>query len=92
MKKFNYSLFFCGIILISCENNTYESYHSFHHNGWSSDSIVYFKYTISDTTRRYDAPTVIIKLTKSKNIAIGNPAAEAHSIIGKYTPKSKATA
>ena len=54
MKKFNCSLFLCVITLISCENNTYENYHSFHHNGWISDSIVYFKYTITDTTRRYD--------------------------------------
>ena len=54
MKKFNYLLFFCGVILISCGNNTHEDYHSFHHNGWSSDSIVYFKYTITDTTSRYD--------------------------------------
>ena len=52
--KFNCSLFFCGIILISCGNNTYENYHSFHHNGWNSDSVVYFKYTIADTTSRYD--------------------------------------
>ncbi len=50
----NYSLFFLTTILLSCGNATYENYYSFNDEGWHTDSIVNFKYTISDTTKRYD--------------------------------------
>ena len=50
----NSSLFFFCIILLSCGNITYENYHSFNHNEWNTDSITSFKYSISDTTNKYD--------------------------------------
>ena len=53
-KMRNYSLVFFWVILISCGNTTLENYHSFNHNGWNTDSIVSFKYTITDTTKKYD--------------------------------------
>jgi len=50
----NYLLFFIVTILLSCSNNAYEDYHSFKHKSWNTDSIASFKYTISDTTIKYD--------------------------------------
>ena len=50
----NYYILLSIIILFSCENNTYENYHSFHHKGWKSDSLVTFNYIITDTNKRYD--------------------------------------
>ena len=47
-------MLFFSIILVSCKNTTYENYHSFTNDGWNTDSIVSFKYTISDTTKKYD--------------------------------------
>ena len=53
-KMRNYSLVFFCVILLSCGNTTYENYHSFNYNGWNTDSIARFKYTITDTTKKYD--------------------------------------
>jgi gliding motility-associated lipoprotein GldH len=50
----NCLLIFFSIILLSCGNNTYEDYHSFKYKRWNTDSIVSFKYTILDTTIKYD--------------------------------------
>ena len=50
----NYALVIFASILFSCGNNTYENYHSFNDGRWNTDSIVKFKYTIIDTTKKYD--------------------------------------
>ena len=47
-------VFIVAIILTACSNNTYEDYHSFNNGQWNADSIVSFKYTIIDTTKKYD--------------------------------------
>ena len=49
-----YILLFFSIIFLSCSNNTYEEYHSFNYKGWSSDTILNFKYNINDIGDRYD--------------------------------------
>ena len=51
---YNYLLVIFASILFSCGNNTYENYHSFNGGRWNTDSIVKFKYTIIDTTKKYD--------------------------------------
>ncbi len=50
----SYSIILCAILFISCGRNTQETYHSFNHNEWNSDSIVVFKYNIYDTIKSYD--------------------------------------
>ena len=50
----SYSLFFFAVILLSCGNDRYESYHTFNDSGWNSDSVITFKYTINDTTSKHD--------------------------------------
>jgi gliding motility-associated lipoprotein GldH len=42
------------VVLVSCKNTTYDNYHSFTSKGWGSDSIVGFKYTITDTINKYN--------------------------------------
>ena len=46
-------LSFC-IMFFSCNKNHYENYHSFNYGCWNADSIVNFKYTITDTINKYD--------------------------------------
>ena len=50
----SYNIILCVILFISCGSNTQETYHSFNHNEWNSDSIVVFKYNIYDTIKSYD--------------------------------------
>ena len=50
----NYYIILCAILFLSCRSNIQESYHSFNHNEWNSDSILTFKYNIYDTTKSYD--------------------------------------
>ena len=50
----NFLVFFFAIILSSCGNPTHEDYHSFADRGWSADSIVGFKYSVTDTIKKYD--------------------------------------
>lgn len=42
------------MFLFSCINNTHKEYRSFNNNIWNTDSAAVFKYTISDTTIKYD--------------------------------------
>ena len=35
----SYNIILCAILFISCGSNTQETYHSFNHNEWNSDSI-----------------------------------------------------
>ena len=50
----NYVILLGSVILLSCDNTNYENYYSFSADGWNSDSIVSFKYIVSDTTKKYD--------------------------------------
>ena len=50
----NYVILLFSVILLSCDNTSYENYYSFNADGWNSDSIVSFKYIVSDTTKKYD--------------------------------------
>ncbi len=50
----NYYIILCATLFFSCRSNIQESYHSFNHNEWNSDSIVTLKYNIYDTTKRYN--------------------------------------
>ena len=50
----SYFFFSFVIIINACSNNTYENYHSFNNSQWNTDSIVEFRYTIIDTTKKYD--------------------------------------
>ena len=49
-----YFIFFLVFIFIACAKNTKSEYYSFDNKTWNSDSIVLFKYVISDTTKKYD--------------------------------------
>lgn len=51
---YNYLFLLFCFFLFSCDNVTYENYYSFSDNKWNTDSVVSFKYTISDTTKKYD--------------------------------------
>jgi len=44
----------CCMFLFSCINNNHKEYRSFNNNIWNTDSTAVFKYTISDTTIKYD--------------------------------------
>jgi len=41
-------------VLSCCNNSKYENYHSFENSTWHTDSIVKFKYIITDTTKTYN--------------------------------------
>ena len=49
-----YFIFFLVFVFIACTKNTKSEYYSFDNKTWNSDSIVLFKYFISDTTKKYD--------------------------------------
>ncbi len=51
---YNYLFLLLCVFLFSCGNTTYENYYSFSDKQWNTDSVVSFKYTISDTTKSYD--------------------------------------
>jgi gliding motility-associated lipoprotein GldH len=51
-KMRNYLI--CCMFLFSCINNNHKEYRSFNNNIWNTDSTAVFKYTISDTTIKYD--------------------------------------
>ena len=65
----NYFLLFFGIILFSCSKTRYENYYSFNNNGWNSDTIIRFKYTIVDTVNPYD---IKLKLRHNVNYEFQN--------------------
>lgn len=43
-----------SIILVSCDNTTYENYYSFYNNGWHTDSAITLSYIILDTNKTYN--------------------------------------
>ena len=49
---------FLGVIIVfvlsCCNNSKYENYHSFENSIWHTDSIVKFKYIVTDTTKKYN--------------------------------------
>ena len=51
---YKYILLFFSTIFLSCGNNIHEEYRSFNNKGWSSDTILHFKYTITDIKENYD--------------------------------------
>ena len=54
LRLLNYLAYSVCITLSSCGNNIYENYHSFNYAGWNTDSIVKFRYTVTDTINAYD--------------------------------------
>jgi len=50
----NKILIFFVFGLVSCERITYENHHSFNESGWNTDSVLTFKYMISDSLKPYD--------------------------------------
>ncbi len=49
-----YFMFFLIFTFIACTKNTKTQYYSFNNKTWNADSIVMFKYFVSDTTKKYD--------------------------------------